>query len=329
MKLNAYCLDWHIASSNAFIDMLVEPLNSYADINLVAWNGEDVPPEALEQKIVIFCMLPPSDKFLKTYRGKVVWLPMWDQAQGYEQEWWNNLPKNVYVVGFSKPVRQKAKNAGLQLVSLQYFKNPRGLPPAKWSDGGIIFYWNRTGMIGPTFLEKFCTAVGAREIYFLGQIDPRIESNKYYELYGKLGNTRVINIKPASQNSFLNTTSKANIVIAPRTSEGVGMTFLEAMARGCGVLAYDAPTMNEYIKHERNGLLLHNKRYGIFDNLFGRSNSDSHSGTPYYLSDDQPWNKIASVNFERLGQNARAEHVLGFNQWQESIPKYAEFVLKV
>ena len=38
-----------------------------------------------------------------------------------------------------------------------------------------------------------------------------------------------------------------NLFFAPRTMEGIGMSFLDAMAMGIPVIAYDAPTMNEYI----------------------------------------------------------------------------------
>ena len=43
--------------------------------------------------------------------------------------------------------------------------------------------------------------------------------------------------------------------VAPRPTEGIGMSFLEAMAMGRCVIAPDMPTMNEYIRHGENGLL--------------------------------------------------------------------------
>ncbi len=46
-----------------------------------------------------------------------------------------------------------------------------------------------------------------------------------------------------------------DIYVAPRDFEGIGMSFLEAMAMGKCVIAPDNPTMNEYIVHGVNGLL--------------------------------------------------------------------------
>jgi hypothetical protein len=55
--------------------------------------------------------------------------------------------------------------------------------------------------------------------------------------------------------AFAQALRDANVFFAPRPMEGIGLAFLEAMAAGLCVVAPDAPTMNEYISHGRNGLL--------------------------------------------------------------------------
>ncbi|MES2712867.1 MAG: glycosyltransferase, partial [Pseudomonadota bacterium] len=76
--------------------------------------------------------------------------------------------------------------------------------------------------------------------------------------------------------------------VAPRLHEGIGMAFLEAMARGQCVVAADRPTMSEYIIHGVNGLLF-----------------DPDRPTPLDLS--------AAV---RLGDRARGLVALGHARWQ-------------
>ena len=49
--------------------------------------------------------------------------------------------------------------------------------------------------------------------------------------------------------------SSCNIYIAPRELEGIGLSFLEAMAMGKVIIASNNPTMNEYIIHNQNGYL--------------------------------------------------------------------------
>ena len=48
---------------------------------------------------------------------------------------------------------------------------------------------------------------------------------------------------------------RAGIYFAPRLYEGIGISFLEAMAMGKAVVAPDNPTMNEYVTHNVNGFL--------------------------------------------------------------------------
>lgn len=48
---------------------------------------------------------------------------------------------------------------------------------------------------------------------------------------------------------------EANVFFAPRRLEGIGMSFLEAMARGQCVVAPNFPTHSEYITHNVSGLL--------------------------------------------------------------------------
>jgi glycosyltransferase involved in cell wall biosynthesis len=48
---------------------------------------------------------------------------------------------------------------------------------------------------------------------------------------------------------------QANVFFGSRRMEGLGMSFLEAMASGLCVIAPNAPVMNEYIHHGVNGLL--------------------------------------------------------------------------
>jgi hypothetical protein len=59
---------------------------------------------------------------------------------------------------------------------------------------------------------------------------------------------------------FESVVREANVYFAPRLSEGIGQSFLEAMGRGQCVVAPDSPTMNEYIIHGVNGILYDPRR---------------------------------------------------------------------
>ncbi|NIT04305.1 glycosyltransferase [Candidatus Saccharibacteria bacterium] len=325
MELTAYCMDWHITQSGAFKKLLVEPLSSRAEIRLTPWDGYRVPKPPSPKRTLVFCMLPPDQTLLSRSDINLVWIPMWDQAQGYDDSWWKNLPKSLRVIAFSERVYEKAIFAGLQVLRLQYFLDPMLQSSAKWHDGHTLFYWNRVGLVGPNFLRKLCESLEIRKFLFKPVLDPRISSDKYYTLPRKLGSTEVVTIgSTKTHQEFLRLIEPANIVLAPRLTEGVGMVFLESMSRGCAVIANDGSTMNEYISSGRNGLLLRGGEFSLLRRIAKRFIPKA---SPFLLSDSQPWRKMAEIDFQILGNKAREDHRTGYNKWQKSLEEYADFVL--
>ena len=92
---------------------------------------------------------------------------------------------------------------------------------------------------------------------------------------------------------------QANVYFSPRMEEGIGQSFLEAMARGKCVVASNQGTMNEYILHGVNGLL--------YDNRAPR---------PLDFS-----------NVAALGIQARASVVAGYEQWLAAEDGIVDFIL--
>lgn len=340
----AYCLDWHIDQSKAFDELLVEPLKSFADIKLVAWDGKSSDPLGnWERRVltepVIFCQRPPSPELLKIRGARLVWIPMWDNvAQNWSsKEWWRSLPKNLRVVSFSDQVACLSEAAGLPTLRLRYYKNPAEFDVVNWEHGRTLFYWNRTGLFGPTFLRKLCAALDVHELYFRGKVDPKITTKAAFNLPSKIGRTIVREVSGLnSQAEYFEMLKRCNIYLAPRVLEGVGLTFLEAMASGCAVLAYDAPTMNEYITHGVDGFLfsdavMEREKTPFFQRVKNTFQNWVTRGErvvyPYRVSYSQNWEQLEQMDLEKLGRTARSKQETGFAFWGEKISEYADFIL--
>jgi hypothetical protein len=328
--LKALCLDWHIDQSTSFRDLLVGPLEPYCDIELVAWDGASIPDNALDLSFpLIFLQLPPPPSLVESEHARVVWIPMWDQEMGYDRSRWDAIPKWIRVISFSEQIRVRAEAAGLPVLNLRYFFDPNAFSPVTWDRGPVLFYWNRTGLAGPSLLRKLCKAIDACELIFRPDIDPRIDPRAYYELPDRLGKTQVTTISASSREQYLRSTQAANVFLAPRVAEGVGLTFLEAMARGSTVIAYDAPTMSEYIEDGRNGILLSPEPVASRSRLASRLSrrlARSPGAHAYQLTDRQDWTSIKARDLTALGRCALANHEKGYLKWQESISSYAAFV---
>ena len=91
--------------------------------------------------------------------------------------------------------------------------------------------------------------------------------------------------------------AESNVFFASRAAEGIGMSFLEAMAMGLCVVAPRFPTMSEYIEEGVNGLLYDPERPESLD--FSRS--------------------------AVLGAAARSSCVAGREAWIEALPRIVAF----
>ncbi len=335
-KLTAYCLDWHTSNkSDAFLDLLVRPLAPYANIDLAAWDGRITSlPLAHDnwQDIHIFCQLPPPVELLQDPHARLVWIPMWDSAQGYDQAWWNALPKTLRIVAFSDTVARRAEAAQLPTLRLRYFLDPATMAPAQWDQGRVLLYWNRIGMVAPNFLERLCHYLKIDRLIFRSDLDPHHDPTLQYALPERIGKTTVESSSIfMKKEDYLKQLNRANIFLASRLSEGVGLSFLEAMAAGCAVIGYNAPTMNEYIQHGKNGILLSSDSPLPLQERIYRAYQ---TRTPHWkqqlrrpLSEFQDWRSLARLPLEELGAHARKDQAQGYAIWRKMIPEYARMVL--
>lgn len=92
--------------------------------------------------------------------------------------------------------------------------------------------------------------------------------------------------------------ASCGLYVAPRKAEGIGLSFLEAMCRGALVIAYDAPTMNEYIRHDVSG----------------------------WLFTDARREPLAANGIATIRRNAYAQCVAGRQAWLATETRLLEFV---
>src|SRR5581483_2892831 len=169
-------------------------------------------------------------------RRRIVWLPMWDHAARFEQAWWDALPKTLRIVAFSEPVARRAARAGLPVLRLRYFVDPAQRAPVSWTGGTVLLYWNRAGLASLEFLRRTCEALQVDELLFRPRLDPRMPADRAYDVPERLGGAAVRVVDVEGRDAYAHVSAAANVFFAPRLREGVGITFLEALARGCPVL---------------------------------------------------------------------------------------------
>ena len=210
---------------------------------------EDIKKKSFD---ILVChqFLPSASVLSRISFKKGVIVPMLDACPSvFKTEKW--IPYlNFNIISFSKKLHNDLMKIGLRSKYFQYF--PQKQKVSSWGYNKSIFFWNRRSEISINLIHKlfsnykieklfwhFCPDPGQKLSPPSGSMNWEINKSEWFD----------------DKNALNELVSDCAFFIAPRTKEGIGMSFLEAMASGRCVVANDSPTMNEYITHGKTGLL--------------------------------------------------------------------------
>lgn len=203
-----------------------------------------------DYKNIVFWQIMPKPDLIKDIKAKNVTLcPMFDQIFVLTFEQWK-IYRNFKIVNFSKFLHNRLKFSGFNSFYAKYFIEPKQFLVG---DARQVFFWHRVADISvKNVLALF--KKGDFSIHIHRAIDPGHNSElPLAEDIEKYNIT--ISDWFDKKEEMINCIAEKGIFIAPRIREGIGMSFLEAMAMGKAVIANNEPTMNEYIVHNKNGYL--------------------------------------------------------------------------
>lgn len=237
-------------------DFIVDYLKEFYDVELLfdeQWEtGKKIDWTVFDNSykaIVIFQMFPDEEDLTKITNDNIVYLPMYDHVEKWHFCKWY-LCKNVKIVCFSSTLHKKLKKWGFNSIYVQYFVEPKGFFPGVENE---VFFWQRLTKININTIKKLFKKadvnIHLHTVADPGQkfVQPTEEDEDQFKItYSEWFDTK------AEMQDFL---KNKGIYIAPRYIEGVGTSFLEAIAQGKLVIAHNKPTMTEYIKNGKTGFL--------------------------------------------------------------------------
>ena len=251
-------------------DFLLQYLKENFEVTEIldeSWKGNDFPDYSFIDNtylaVIFFQTIPPPSTISQIRNQNIIFFPMYDNHGGAPKEFWDGY-KNLKIINFSNTLFQKLKKWGFETIYIQYFPKPLKITESKKHN---IFFWQRISSININLIEKL-----------IGNLDTSIHIHKNIDI-----NNTFLQPTAAQESKYGITYSKwlkkrediqkiiqkCDIFIAPREYEGIGLSFLEAMAMGKAVIAPNNPTMNEYIKDNYNGYLydIHHPHLIRLDNL--------------------------------------------------------------
>lgn len=247
--------------------------------------------------VVVFQDEPIAARLARAGHPNITFFPMYDGSHGLSNDRWEAL-KQLKIVNFGRTLHERLVQLGLRSHHIQYYPDPAGLPTVDHAQGLSGFFWQRQQditwrtirtLLGDAVFSRF-TLHCALDPTFGTLVVPPPEDVERYRL-------RQSDWFPDREAALENLASH-NTYFAPRLHEGIGQSFLEAMAMGFLVVAPNRPTMNEYIVSGFNGLL---------------------------YDPDNP----APLDFSRaadLGRQARRSAELGHAKWLRATDALLEFV---
>lgn len=180
---------------------------------------------------VICWQVNPGNARAKSWRKPAVYVPMYDGETFNTVKWLRTRLQGGRAISFSRHEGSYLKRAGLKTLDVKWFPVECDFGPG---DNRKAFLWERGGI----------TEDDVRLIFFEGVVD---------EVVVRRGAPEP---GDGSRQDYLDRMSRCGIFVAPRFREGIGLSFLEAMAMGKCVIANKDGTMDEYIEDYKNGVLV-------------------------------------------------------------------------
>lgn len=174
-------------------------------------------------------------------------VPMFDGSASYGSEHWRRLRKGKFV-SFSPTLHSFLRLQGIDSLGIQYYPAPQKYFPPK---SNAIYYWQR----GHHAYISVQRILDATRHYPEIELRVRATNEPASNLdYSRVRNNRLKIVEVNNRDEHLFQIQNASIFVAPRPSEGIGHSFLEAMSMGRAVIGRNFPTMSNYISDTESGV---------------------------------------------------------------------------
>lgn len=285
-------------STKFFLEILEKKYN-VINIPDYSWAGKPFPNLDFidhNHKAVIFFQNFPNHNIINKLKNRnIIFIPMYDRevVRKFPLIYWK-MYKKIKIINFSRTLHDKLSRYGMNTKYFQFFPKPKKI---KMGRQNSIFFWQRTNDIDINIIDQLLPNNTKYNINIHIALDP----GYHYKLPPKnlLSKYKITTSHwMRNKNDLLKKIEKSAIYFAPRKYEGIGLSFLEAMAMGRVVIGPNTPTMNEYIK----------------DGITG------------YLYQLPPKEHIDLVNIKKIQIECYKYMSNGYNNWINSIPSLLKFI---
>jgi len=182
-------------------------------------------------------------------------VPMFDAVANRSKDYWT-LVSSASIVSFSLALHLRLSGLGLESRYHQYFPEPADRPRS-FEDGLRGFLWERRpreALDWPTVNHFFGEQLAALHIHRAP--DPGYRPSDPRRHRGDVAYDLTVSKWRRDSSAYREALERSNVYFAPRRTEGIGLSFLEAMSQGSCVVSFDTATHNEYLADGLTGILV-------------------------------------------------------------------------
>lgn len=240
--------------------------------------------------------------------------PMYDGSGSLDPLHWKSI-QNSLIFSFSLELHWKISQTSNNSIYVRYFP-PNPLQDKSFdtnnvpSSGLNVFYWERlpNSLIDFHNVSRLIEDLPVKTFHIHQVPDPGHTSTLIPERNDKYD----INVSKwfKKKSDLYDLIASSDLFIAPRYSEGIGMSFLEAMHLNCCVVAHDMSTHNEYINNGANGILVNFHDESMKINL---ATEDIRMMALRAQQDSTNWRNLWTSHYKYVVRESINEYIDGFN----------------
>ena len=201
---------------------------------------------------IVYLEFLPSRFRIAEPGKRCAFVPMYDNEWGSRWQWRRIADSGMAVVSFCGRVTEHARKCGVKnLLDVRCALPPSPAP----GDPRVAVLWER-GQIGIDQIRKLFAPGDLDKLILVrrpapGQVFPPVPED-----FRKAYHVELHEGDYLPDEEYRALLSDPGIYIAPRPAEGIGMSFLEALAAGKFVVAHKDATMDESVEDGVNGRLV-------------------------------------------------------------------------
>ena len=201
---------------------------------------------------IVYLEFLPSRFRIAEPGKRCVFVPMYDNEWGSRWQWKRIADSGMAVVSFCGRVTEHARTCGVKnLLDVRYALPPSPAP----GNSRVAVLWER-GQIGIDQLRKLFAPGDLDKLILVrrpapGQVFPPVPEDFRKDYRVELHEGGYL-----PDEEYRTLLSEPGVYVAPRFKEGIGMSFLEALAAGKFVVAHKDATMDEAVEDGLNGRLV-------------------------------------------------------------------------